>query len=95
MRSKSSRRNQLKTKKRTKNITRSAAAISKRRLYNPASLDKAIESVRNKSNSINSAAKCYGVPSSTLSDKINGKHPSKIGKPPRIPAVTEKILVAC
>lgn len=45
----------------------------KRVKYNPVDLDKAVTAVKNKILSIRKAAKYYGVPKSTISDRITGR----------------------
>lgn len=49
-------------------------------IYLPAQLEDAIKAV-NSGMSINTAAKVYKVPRTTIQDKVNGKHGKEMGRP--------------
>ena len=53
--------------------------VKKRLKYNPQNMAMAIEMVRNGQMSKKGAAKAYGVPKTTLLDKLSGRVPVKTG----------------
>ena len=59
--------------------------------YSTADIEMALEDVSKKKMSLREVAKKYGVPKSTLSDKLHGKSPvsTKLGRPPIIPEQVE------
>lgn len=67
----------------------------KKKKYTNEDVEKAIDAVRRNGMSVNAAAKSFGIPQSTLQDKISGKYAvqAKVGRPSVLMPEEENILV--
>ena len=63
--------------------------------YSQEAVENAAESIKNGSMSLRKAAEHYGVPRSTISDRVNHRfpNPGKLGRPPAIPFEVEVKIV--
>lgn len=61
--------------------------------YNAEKVDLAVSDVKKKKLSIRGAAEKYGVPKSTISDKINNKHTRDAGRPKALSNEEERFLI--
>lgn len=68
--------------------------LSKRK-YKQEDVEKAVDVVRREGMSIAAAAKSFGIPKSTLQDKVNGKYSldARIGRPSVLTPEEEKLIV--
>lgn len=62
--------------------------------YRAEQLEKAVQDVQSKKKSVRQAAEYYGVPKSTISDRIKGIHGKSVGGQTKIPEEEEERLVA-
>uniref|UniRef100_A0A7M5WZ09 HTH psq-type domain-containing protein n=2 Tax=Clytia hemisphaerica TaxID=252671 RepID=A0A7M5WZ09_9CNID len=62
------------------------------RQYNPAKLERAIHAVKSNAMKCGPAAKHYGVPYTTLYNKVKGTYSLKPGGQPRLSQATEEFL---
>lgn len=66
--------------------------------YSKVSLESAIEAVKNNQMSMSQAARCYGIPRSTLQKRVNGQRGVKSttgGRPTAIPIAVESNIASC
>ncbi|XP_050316184.1 uncharacterized protein LOC126750579 [Anthonomus grandis grandis] len=61
--------------------------------YNDIFLIRAVAAVNKRILNVREAARQYGVPYTTLYNRVHGKHPLKYGRQPVLPEAEEKLLV--
>ena len=64
-----------------------------RNKYDEESLELAIRAVNNKNMKLSVAAKTFGVPKTTLYDRLSGKSKGQLGRPTELTAEEEDIIV--
>lgn len=79
-------------------MPRNYTRITSRASYSKEDLENAIERVKRKEMSNYAASKLYGIPTSTLNDRVKGKTglcSETLGRPPAIPLEQEAKIASC